>query len=105
MYAYIRRYRVGRGTIEDLMARVETQFAGQLATDDTSSPVRVPEGIVDFRAIDTGDRTVATNTTFATREQYLAADQGAEAIRLSLADFGVEVIDTYGGPIEISTST
>jgi hypothetical protein len=106
MYAYIRRYRVGKGAIEDLMTRVESQFAAQISTqvspDESSSPVRVPDGIVDFRAVDTGDRTVATITTFSTQQQYVAAQQGAEEIRRSLADFEVEVIDAYGGQVGIS---
>ncbi|MEV4262443.1 hypothetical protein [Kribbella sp. NPDC049584] len=109
VYAYIRRYRVGKGAIEDLITRVESQFAAQISaripgqvSAESSSPVGVPDGIVDFRAVDTGDRTVATITTFSTQEQYAAAQQGAEEIRRSLADFEVEVIDAYGGPVRIA---
>lgn len=102
MYAFIRRYRRGKGTIEELMSRVETQFASQISGGDAASPVEVPAGILSYQAIDTGDGTIVTITVFETEQQWRQARLGAEKIRLSLSDFEVEEIDTFGGPVKIS---
>ena len=53
MYAMIRRYRMAAGSIDDLMHKVDTQYAD-----------RVPEevGAVLYTAIDTGDGTALTVT-------------------------------------------
>ncbi|MEW9555885.1 hypothetical protein [Nonomuraea sp. NPDC050783] len=102
MYALVRRYRMGRGTVEDLMNTVATRFAAQISAPDVQAPVRVPDGIVSYQAIDTGNGTIATITVFATEQQCRQAEQGATDIRLSLADFAVEETDTFSGPVMIS---
>lgn len=102
MYAFIRRYRMHKGTIDELMASVEQQFADQITGGGDRASVKVPEGIVGYQAIDTGDRTIVTVTRFATEEHWRAARRGADAIRLSLADYEVEELDTFGGPVMIS---
>ncbi|MEO3892229.1 hypothetical protein [Nonomuraea sp. B5E05] len=102
MYAFIRRYRIGKGTVEALTNRVERQFAGQLTGDAAQAPVRVPDGIVSYQAIDSGDDTVTTVTLFQSEQHWRRASQAATDIRLSLSDFEVEELDTITGPVTIS---
>lgn len=67
MYAFIRRYRMGAGSVDDLMRKVNQQFAHQIsAGGEVPSDVsaRVPAGIISYQAIDTGDGTIVTVTLF-----------------------------------------
>ncbi|SEM25260.1 hypothetical protein [Nonomuraea pusilla] len=105
MYAFIRRYRMGAGSVDDLMRKVNQQFAHQIsAGGEVRSDVsaRVPAGIVGYQAIDTGDGTIVTVTLFETEQACRRAAQGAENIRLSLAEFQVEEIGTFTGEVMLS---
>jgi hypothetical protein len=60
MYAMIRRYRMAAGSMDDLMHKVDTQYAD-----------RVPEevGAVLYTAIDTGDGTARRSRCSRTRRR------------------------------------
>ncbi|MEO3797385.1 hypothetical protein ABGB14_44905 [Nonomuraea sp. B10E15] len=88
--------------MEDLMHRVETQFASQLSGEDGSAEVRVPEGIAAYYAIAADDGTVVTVTLFETEEHARRAGAGAERIRQALADFQVEELGTVTGEVAIA---
>lgn len=102
MYAMIRRYSRGAGTMDDLMRTVETRFAGQISGESEASAVRVPGGIEGYYAIAADDGTVVTITLFLTEEHAAAAQVGARDIRLALAEFQVEELDTVSGEVRIA---
>jgi hypothetical protein len=95
---------MGAGSIDDLMKRVDQQFASQIARQaapEPAAPVTVPDGIVAYHAMADGD-TIITVTLFDTEDHCRKAAQGAEAIRLSLADFEVEEVETFVGEVMLS---
>jgi hypothetical protein len=103
----IRRYKI-TGSMDDLMRKVDRQFAAQLPAGDTSrvaAPVQVPAGIVSYQAVRTGADTLLTITTFESAELLDRGQQGAADIRKSLAEFHVEEIDTFAGKVEISLAS
>ncbi|HEX6445629.1 MAG TPA: hypothetical protein VF053_11110 [Streptosporangiales bacterium] len=105
MDAFIRRYRMGAGSVGDLMRTVDRRFAEQVSAVDPgerADPVRVPRGIVGYLAVDTGGATVTTVTLFETPELRRQAERGAQEIRASLAAFRVEEIDTLAGEVMIA---
>jgi hypothetical protein len=61
MYAMIRRYRMAAGSIDDLMHRVDTQYADRLQEQ---------LGILHYQAIDTGNGTIVTVTVFEDEEGF-----------------------------------
>ncbi|MEV0825080.1 hypothetical protein [Nonomuraea rubra] len=108
MHAFIRRYRMGTGSIDDLMRTVNRQFANQLSAGGggaSEASVQVPAGIVSYQAIATGDDTIVTVTIFETEEACRHAEQGARDIRLSLAEFQVEETHTFTGEVMLSRAS
>ncbi|NIK61973.1 hypothetical protein [Kribbella shirazensis] len=91
--------------MDDLMVNVDRLFAAQLSADvppGAAAPVQVPAGIVSYQAVRTGTDTLLTITAFRSAELLERAQQGAAAIRESLADFEVEEIETFSGEVAIS---
>ncbi|MEQ7129494.1 hypothetical protein ABN034_33895 [Actinopolymorpha sp. B11F2] len=104
MHVMIRRYQM-TGTMEDLIKRVDALFARQLSGADrstTSAPVQVPSGILGYQAVQTGEDTLLTITTFSSERHLQKAQEGAAAIRASLTDFLVEEIETFAGEVKIN---
>jgi hypothetical protein len=93
MYAMIRRYRMGTGSIDELMHKVDTQFADQLQSQ---------LGILGYQAIDAGDGEVITVTLFENEEQCLHAHDAAEGVRDRLVEFLVEQLDAYEGAVMVA---
>jgi hypothetical protein len=94
MYASIRRYRVGAGTIDDAMHLVDTELADRLSQEP---------GFVDYQAMDTGNGTMTSVTIFEDEDQCLRSnDLAAEFVRDHLADFEVERVDMFGGDVRVS---
>ena len=94
MYLSIRTYRVGRGSIDELMHRVDRDMAESFAHEP---------GFLSYEVARTGERTVASVTAFTTREQAersneLAADWVAE----ELAEFDVQRLGVIGGEVIVS---
>ena len=96
MYAMIRRYRMGGGSIDDLMRKVDTQFADRLQEQ---------LGILQYQAIDTGDGTIVTVTLFEDEETGRRSEAAAAGVRESLAEFRVEEIDALTGDVMVSRAT
>ncbi len=93
MYAMIRRYRMGAGSVHELMHTVDTQFADRL---------RDQLGPLGYLAIDAGDATIATLTLFADEEQCRRAEPAADNVRRALAAFDVEPLDGLTGEVMVS---
>ena len=94
MYVSIRTYRVGQGSINDLMHRVDRDLAEAFAQE---------EGFISYNVAHTGDRTVASMTLFKTQEQAEASNElAAEWVTDSLADFDVERMGVMGGEVMVS---
>lgn len=94
MFVSVRTYRVGKGSIDELMHRVDRDLADAFVLET---------GFIAYQVARTGERTVASITLFDEREQAersneLAADWVAE----SLADFDVERMGVIGGEIMVS---
>jgi hypothetical protein len=94
VYVSIRTYRVGAGSIDDLMHRVDRDLAEAFAQE---------AGFIEYHVARTGDRTVASMTLFQTREQAEASNElAAEWVTESLADFEVERMGVMGGEVMVS---
>jgi hypothetical protein len=94
MYMSIRTYRVGQGSIEDLMHRVDRDLAEAFSRED---------GFVAYQVVQTGDRTVASMTVFREREQAEASNElAAEWVADELADFDIERMGVMGGRVMVS---
>ena len=96
MYAMIRRYRMKAGSIDDLMHKVDRQFADRL---------REQLGILHYQAIDTGDGTIVTVTVFEDEIQYQRSEAAAARVREALAEFQVEEVDALAGEVMVSRVT
>ncbi len=94
MYASIRRYRMGAGSIDDAMHLVDTELADLL----TEQP-----GFVDYQVIDAGDATIVSITMFDDEEQCMRSnDMAAAFVREHLVGFQVERTDMFGGEVMVS---
>jgi quinol monooxygenase YgiN len=94
MHVSIRTYRVGTGSIDALMHRVDRDFA--------ESMVREP-GFIAYQAIRTGERTVASITVFREAEQAEASNElAAQWVAEELVDFKVESMGRFGGEVMVS---
>jgi hypothetical protein len=100
----IRRYSM-RGSMEELLARVERQFTRQLTEDGQvadAAVALVPPGILGYQAVQTGDHSLLTITVFESEQHLQRAQAAARSIRESLADFGVEELETIYGTVQIN---
>jgi hypothetical protein len=94
MYASIRRYRMGAGSMDDAMHLADTELADRLAEE---------QGFVDYQVIATGDDTITSMTIFEDEEQCLASnDMAAEFVREHLGQFQIERLDVFGGEVMVS---
>ena len=104
MAVMIRCYSM-RGSMEELLARVQQQFARQLTRDgqtaDAAAPV-VPSGILSYQAVQTGEQSLVTITVFETQQHLERAQAAARDIRESLAAFDVQEVETRSGVVRIS---
>ena len=94
MYASIRRYRMGAGSMDDAMHLADTELADRLADEP---------GFVDYQVVATGDDTIMSMTIFEDEEQCLASnDMAAEFVREHLGAFQIERLDVFGGEVMVS---
>ena len=96
MYAMIRRYRMAAGSIDDLMHKVDTQYADRLQEQLS---------ILNYQAIYTGDGTIVTVTVFEDEERYRRSAAAAARVREGLAEFQVEEIDALAGEVMVSRAS
>jgi hypothetical protein len=94
VYVSIRTYRVGKSeAIPEAMHRVDRDLAESFAQEP---------GFVSYQVVRTGDHTVASVTTFRTREQAEASnDLAAEWVAEELADFQIERMGVLGGEVMV----
>jgi hypothetical protein len=94
MHVSIRTYRVGTGSIDDLMHRVDGDFAAIIAREP---------GFIAYQAVRTGERTVASITLFRAAEQAEASNErAAQWIAEELQDFKIESMGRFGGEVMVS---
>jgi hypothetical protein len=94
MYISVRTYRVGKGSIDDVMHRVDRDLAEAFAQEP---------GFISYHVAQTGDRMVASTTLFAERDQADASNElAAEWVADNLADFEVQRIGVIGGEVRVS---
>lgn len=94
MYTSIRTYRVGRGSIDEIMHRVDRDLADAFSREP---------GFISYEVIQTGERTIASVTTFHTAEQADASNElAASWVADELADFAVERLGVFGGAVMVS---
>ncbi len=97
MFVSIRTYRIGRGTIDDVMHRVDRDLADAFAREP---------GFISYEVAQTGDRMVASITTFHEREQAEASNRlAAEWVSDELTDFDVERIGVISGEVMVSRAS
>src|SRR5215217_644940 len=96
MYAMVRRYRMAVGSMDDVMHKVDREFAE-----------RIPEevGSVLYTAIDAGDGTAMTITLFENEEAGLRSEAAVARVREALAEFRVEKIDVFRGEVMVSRAS
>ena len=94
MYISVRTYRVGKGSIDDVMHRVDRDLAEAFAQEP---------GFISYHVAQTGERMVASTTLFAEHDQAEASNAlAAEWVADNLADFEVERIGVIGGEVMVS---
>jgi hypothetical protein len=94
MHLSIRTYRVGTGSIDGLMHRVDRDFAEAMAREP---------GFISYQAVRTGQRTVASITLFREAEQAVASNElAAQWIAEELQDFKIESMGRFGGEVMVS---
>ena len=94
MYASIRTYRVAKGSIDDLMHRVDRDFADAVSRES---------GFLAYQAIDTGHNMIMTLSIFRDREQAEASNElAAEWVAEELSDFNVTRVGVIGGEPKVT---
>ena len=95
MFVSIRTYRVGHGSIDDLMHLVDRDMAEAFAQE--------PGSLISYQAAQTGAHTVATITCFREAEQAEASNElAAQWVAEELGDFHVERLGVFGGEVMVS---
>jgi quinol monooxygenase YgiN len=94
MFVSIRTYRIGKGSIDEVMHRVDRDLADAFAREP---------GFISYDVARTGERTVASITTFHEREQAEASNQlAAEWVAEELAEFDAERMGVMSGEVMVS---
>ena len=94
MYASLRTYRIGSGSVDAVLRRVDRDFAEALSREP---------GFVAYHAIDTGHDMVMTISLFHDREQAEATNElAAKWVGEELSDFNVTRVGTIGGEAMVS---
>ena len=94
MHVSIRTYRVGTGSMDRLMHRVDRDFAEAIAQEP---------GFIAYQAVQTAERTVASITLFREAEQAEASNElAAQWIAEELQEFKIESMGRFGGEVMVS---
>jgi len=97
MYASIRAYRFGSGSIDGLMHRVDRDFADALSMEP---------GFVGHQTIATGGDTVVSISLFRTAGDVQRTDDlAAQWVAEDLAEFDVEPTLVSSGEVMVSRGT
>ena len=94
MYASLRHYKMGAGSIDSLAHRVEEEFAPALSREP---------GFVCYLALDTGDDTVQTISIFHDKNSAFRSNElSAEYVHENLAEFELTRTDVVAGEVLVS---
>src|SRR3954451_20443092 len=97
MFVSIRTYRIGNGSVDDLMHRVDVGLADAFAQED---------GFIGYEVAQIGEKMIVSVTTFDEAEQAEASNQrAAEWVADELAEFGVERVGVVGGEVMVSRAS
>ncbi len=97
MFVSIRTYRIGRGSVEEVMHRVDRDLADAFAREP---------GFISYEVARTGEHTVASVTMFHEREEAEASNElAAEWVSEELADFDVERMGVINGEVMVSRAS
>jgi hypothetical protein len=96
MYASLRTYRIGSGSVDAVMRRVDRDFAEALSQEP---------GFVAYHAIDTGNDMVMTISLFHDREQEASNELAAQWVAEELSDFNVTRVGVIGGEAMVSRAS
>jgi hypothetical protein len=97
MYASVRRYRLDSGSIDELMHRVDRDFADAMAREP---------GFVAYQAVDCGESTLCTITTFHDEDKAQESNErAAEWVAANLADFDLARTEVMGGEVMVSRAS
>jgi quinol monooxygenase YgiN len=97
VFVSIRTYRIGKGSIDEVMHRVDRELADAFAREP---------GFVSYEVAQTGERTVAAITTFQEREQAEASNQlAADWVAEELTDFDVDRMGVINGEVMVSRAS
>ena len=97
MFVSIRTYRIGKGSIDEVMHRVDRELADAFAREP---------GFVSYEVAKTGERTVASITTFQELEQAEASNQlAADWVAEELTDFDVHRMGVITGEVMVSRAS
>jgi hypothetical protein len=97
MYASVRHYRMGAGSIDSLMHRVDEEFAPAISQES---------GFVAYFALDTGEATVETVSVFHDKAAADASNElASDYVRENLGEFELTRTELSGGEVFVSRVT
>ena len=97
MYASVRRYTVGAGSVDALVHRVDEEFVPALAQEP---------GFMSYFVLETGDRMLESISIFADQASAERSEElAAEYVSENLADFALTRIDAVTGEVLVSRAT
>jgi quinol monooxygenase YgiN len=97
MFASIRTYRIGSGSVDEVLHRVDRDLADAFAREP---------GFISYEVVRTGERTLASITAFHEREQAEASNElAADWVADELADCQVERMGMVSGAIVVSRAS
>jgi len=97
MYASVRHYRMGAGSIDSLMRRVDGEFAPAISQEP---------GFVAYFALETSDDTVETVSIFRDRAHADASNElASDYVRENLGEFALTRTEVSGGEVFVSRVT
>jgi len=94
MYATIRRYRGQADEMDELLHKIDTDFAQTMEEMD---------GFVAYECVDDGKGGLCTISVFRDRAAAEASTDAAAAwIRAELSDYKIERLDVFTGEVSVS---
>lgn len=97
MYASVRHYRIGAGSIDSLMHRVEEEFVPAISQE---------RGFVAYYALQTGDDAFETVSIFGDEAAAEESNQlASDYVRENLGEFALERTEVSGGEVFVSKVT
>jgi len=97
MYASVRQYTLGAGSIDSLMHRVDQEFAPAIGQEP---------GFVAYFALDTGDATVETISVFHDKAAADASNElASDYVRENLGEFELTRTAVSGEEVLVSRVT